>query len=160
VSKTEKLLMKFQKIPKDFTWDELVKLLAYYGFEMKKGDGSRRNFKERGLIMKDLMEYKGYYGSVHYSFDDNVLFGKLEGIRSLIAYQAEDVRKLKQVFEESVDDYLNDCKIEKIKPEKPYKGSFHIRVNSELHYKAAALAEKEGKSLNKIVNEALEKCVA
>ncbi len=48
MSKTEKLLEKFKSIPNDLTWDELVKILNYFGyFELsKKGktEGSRRKF--------------------------------------------------------------------------------------------------------------------
>jgi len=48
MSKTEKLLEKFKSIPNDLTWDELVKILNYFGyFELsKKGKtgGSRRKF--------------------------------------------------------------------------------------------------------------------
>jgi hypothetical protein len=47
MSRTEKLLQRLLSIPKDFTWDELVTLLHYFGFaELKKGKtgGSRRKF--------------------------------------------------------------------------------------------------------------------
>jgi len=47
MSKSEKLLHRLLSIPNDFTWDELVKILAYFGFEeRKKGKtgGSRRKF--------------------------------------------------------------------------------------------------------------------
>jgi hypothetical protein len=31
MSKIEKLIERFKSYPKDFTWEELVKILAYYG---------------------------------------------------------------------------------------------------------------------------------
>lgn len=34
--------------------------------------------------MKNLMNYKSYLGSVEYSPEDDILFGKVQGIRSLI----------------------------------------------------------------------------
>ena len=49
MSRTEKLLQRLLSEPKDFTWEELVKLLAWYGFaELKKGKtgGSRRKFAD------------------------------------------------------------------------------------------------------------------
>ncbi len=49
MSKLEKLILRLLAIPKDFTWDELVKLLAFYGYaEIKKGKtgGSRRKFAD------------------------------------------------------------------------------------------------------------------
>lgn len=47
MSKIEKLISRLKSDPTDFTWDELVKVLAYYGYEeLKKGKtgGSRRKF--------------------------------------------------------------------------------------------------------------------
>ncbi len=45
--KQTKIIGRFLSIPKDFTWDELVKVLSSYGYtEMKntKTGGSRRKF--------------------------------------------------------------------------------------------------------------------
>ncbi len=106
--------------------------------------------------MKDTMNYKGYIGSVHYSDDDQVFFGKLKYIKSLVNYEGTDVKSLKQSFEEAVDDYLELCKQEEIEPEQPFKGSFNVRAGSELHRKAALFAKENGLNLNKVVTEALE----
>lgn len=50
MSKIEKLEQRLQEKPKDFTWDELVKILSHHGYEeVKKGKtaGSRRAFVHR-----------------------------------------------------------------------------------------------------------------
>jgi len=47
MSQIEKLIARLLSYPKDFTWDELVKILNYFGFkELKtaKTGGSRRRF--------------------------------------------------------------------------------------------------------------------
>lgn len=47
MSKKEKLIKRFLDSPKDFTWDELVQLLKFYGYEeVKTGktSGSRVKF--------------------------------------------------------------------------------------------------------------------
>lgn len=46
MSKQDKLLDKLLRKPepRDFTWNELVKLLNGFGFEQVKGKGSRRKF--------------------------------------------------------------------------------------------------------------------
>lgn len=47
MSKKEKLIERFKSMPSDFHYDEMVKLLGYYGFkEVKKGktSGSRVKF--------------------------------------------------------------------------------------------------------------------
>lgn len=107
--------------------------------------------------MKDLMEYKGYYGSVHYSDDDQVFHGKIEFIRSLVSYEGTDVKGLRAAFEEAVDDYLQLCKDKKKEPDIPFKGSFNVRVGSDLHRRAALIARNNNTNLNNIVVDALEK---
>ena len=63
--------------------------------------------------MKDMMKYKNYYGSVHYSDEDKLFYGKVEFIRALVSYEGTDVTSLRKSFEEAVDDYggvgRNDC---------------------------------------------------
>jgi len=47
LSKIEKLIARLQSKPKDFTWDELVAVLSYFGYEEMgtgKTAGSRRRF--------------------------------------------------------------------------------------------------------------------
>ncbi len=59
--------------------------------------------------MKDMMEYKGYLGSVHYSDEDSVFHGKLEFIRALVTYEGTNVKSLRSSFKEAVNDYLDLC---------------------------------------------------
>ena len=105
--------------------------------------------------MKNMMEYKGYFGSVNYNDEDEVFYGKVEYIRSLISYEGYDVSSLKANFHYAVDDYLELCQQRKIEPEKPFKGSFNIRPGSELHRRAAMEAQQRGINLNKLVTDAI-----
>ncbi len=107
--------------------------------------------------MKDMVKYKGYYGSVHYDADALIFYGKLEFIKALVSYEASDAAGIKMSFEEAVDDYLQLCEKEEITPEKPFKGSFNIRTGHKLHELVALAAERENMSLNKFICHILEK---
>lgn len=106
--------------------------------------------------MIEAMHYKDYVGSIEYSEEDNILYGKVLGIRSLILYEGKNVDELRKDFEESIDMYLNDCLKENVEPEKSFKGSFNIRINPKLHMELATYALKNNTSLNKVVEEALQ----
>ncbi len=106
--------------------------------------------------MKDMMNYKGYYGSVHYNDDDQVFHGKLEFVCALVNYEGENVRGLKKSFMEAVDDYLNLCEEEGTKLEKPFKGSFIVETGSKLHRRVALFAKEQGINLNNVIIEALD----
>ena len=44
MSKMEKLAARFKTKPKDFTWDEMTRMLKCLGYEEIRGSGSRRKF--------------------------------------------------------------------------------------------------------------------
>ena len=110
--------------------------------------------------MKDTMEYRSYFGSVHYNDDDKVFYGKLEFIRALVSYEGTDVVSLRSAFEEAVDDYLEFCKETGKQPEKPFKGTFNIRIDPSLHQRLVAHAMDEGKTLNSFIKDTLEKAIS
>ena len=66
-----------------------------------------------------LFRYKGLYGSVWASIEDNCLFGKLEFIEPLVSYEGRDVGELEQAFKTAVDDYLLDCETLGREPVRP-----------------------------------------
>lgn len=111
--------------------------------------------------MNNIMEYKGYNGTVEYSSEDNVLFGKVIGVKSLISYEGESVAQLREDFECAVDEYLEMCEERNVEPEKTYKGSLNVRILPETHKKAALIAYSEHISLNQFIEAAVnEKIMA
>lgn len=105
--------------------------------------------------MKNMMQYKGFYGSIEYDADDLIFFGKLEFIRSLVSYEGESASDITKAFENAVDDYLAMCEKENLTPEKPFKGSFNIRIGEELHEKATIAASEIDLKLNEFVKNAI-----
>lgn len=59
--------------------------------------------------MNNLLQHRGYYGSIEASTEDNCLFGKLLFIRVLVNYEGQTVAELQATFRESVNDYLTTC---------------------------------------------------
>jgi predicted HicB family RNase H-like nuclease len=102
------------------------------------------------------MEYKGYVGSVEFSENDGVFFGKVMGIRALISYEGTTAKELVDDFHDAVDDYLSLCETEGIEPEKAYKGSFNVRISPELHKQCAIYAISHQQTLNSFVENSLK----
>ena len=109
--------------------------------------------------MKNTMEYKGYVGSVEFSEEDELFFGKVMGVRALISYEGSNAKELIEDFHTSIDNYLILCEEEGNVPEKAYKGSFNIRISPELHRQAAICAISQQVTLNHLVESALKKYV-
>ena len=79
--------------------------------------------------MKNMLSYRGYYGTVEYSDEDECFL--------------------------AVDSYLESCEERGKEPDKFYKGSFNIRIAPELHKKAALAAEQRHQTLNSFVESAI-----
>ena len=109
--------------------------------------------------MSNTMEYKGYVGSVEFSEEDALFYGRVLGIRALISYEGENARDLVEDFHTAVNDYLALCEAEGTEPEKAYKGSFNVRISPELHKAAVIAAMRDQTSLNSFVENAIANAV-
>jgi len=107
----------------------------------------------------NYLNYKNYSGSVCFSEEDAVFFGKVIGIKALISYEGDSVSSLTDDFHNAVDEYLEFCAAKGMEAEKPFKGSFNIRINSDLHRALAQTASSCGLSLNSFVEQALIQAV-
>jgi len=105
--------------------------------------------------MKSTMSYKGYQGSVEFSDEDNVFFGRLIGINDRILFEGDNVEDLRKDFHDAVEDYLEVCKEIGKDPEKAYKGTFNVRIAPALHRELAVYSTAQGKTLNSTVEEAI-----
>ena len=110
-------------------------------------------------MMNDILEYKGYFANVHFSAEDEIFYGKIIGINDLVSFEGDSVSELKSAFREAVDDYLETCKELNKEPDKMYKGSFNIRIPSDLHRKAAIVAAINNVTLNDLVKTAIDDLV-
>ena len=106
--------------------------------------------------MSSTIKYKGYIGSVEFSEEDNLLYGRVLGIRSLISYEGVTCAEIIEDFHEAVDNYLRMCSENKLEPETAYKGSFNVRISPAKHEKLALMALNEGITLNKAVERAID----
>lgn len=109
--------------------------------------------------MKNTLEYKGYWTIVEFSVEDHVLHGRIEGIRDVVNYESDTIEGVEKAFHEAVDDYLQYCEDLGVSPEKPYSGSFNVRVPKDVHRAAALKARLQGISLNQWVANAMRKAL-
>jgi len=65
-----------------------------------------------------------------------------------VGFHGDSVEEVRAAFHEAVDHYLESCAARGVAPKKPYSGRLMIRVQPEVHAKAAMTAAAAGKSLN------------
>jgi predicted HicB family RNase H-like nuclease len=105
--------------------------------------------------MKNYLEHKDYIGTIAFSAEDKVFYGKIHAINDLVTFEGTSVEELEHAFIDAVEEYLETCKLIGKSPDKTYKGTFNVRVSQELHQKTALLASKVGINLNEVVKRAL-----
>lgn len=108
-------------------------------------------------MKKDFLTYKEFIGTVHYSSEDEVFFGVIQGVHDLVTFEGNSVASLKKAFKEAVEEYLLLCEKNKKSPLKSKKGSFNVRLKPELHQKLFAHAIQQGLTLNQFIQKTLEK---
>ena len=109
--------------------------------------------------MKNRWEYKGYHTKVEFDTEKLILYGKIEGINDLVTFESSTIKNAKKEFEKAVDEYLEFCKEIGKEPQKEYNGLFNVRIPPELHRQLSQLAQAEGVSLNKAVEQAIRAMV-
>lgn len=103
------------------------------------------------------MEYKGYIARVEFDDEAGIFHGEVINTRDVITFQGSSVEELRRALEDSVEDYLEFCRVRAEEPERPFSGRFVVRLTPEQHRKIYIAARRSGKSINAWVAEALER---
>ena len=114
-----------------------------------------KNYQNHG----NYLHYKNYTGSVELSEEDGVFHGKVVGIKALISFEGNSVNAIIKDFHDAIDEYFDFCVKNGKEPEKPFKGSFNVRIGTDLHRKLALAAAARGVSLNTLVEDAIRQSV-
>ncbi len=105
--------------------------------------------------MIQTLKHRGYQGSVDVSLEDKCLFGKILFIDDSVSYEGETLLELEEQFQEAVHVYLETCEELGRNPDKPYSGTFNVRVGPERHVAAVKAAYTAGMNLNEFVGQAI-----
>lgn len=79
MAKIQKLIAKLLSNPADFTWEELLKILSYFGYEeLKKGKtgGSRRKFADETKSL--IILHKPHPGNILKRYQMNLVIAALK----------------------------------------------------------------------------------
>lgn len=110
--------------------------------------------------MSNLKAYKGYTATLEVDAEAGLIHGRVLGLRDVVSFDVERPREVVTAFKEAVDDYLDYCRKLGREPEKPYSGTFVVRMTPEEHRTLALAAAHEGYSINAFVKEAVRRATA
>ncbi|PQJ95387.1 type II toxin-antitoxin system HicB family antitoxin [Chromatium okenii] len=96
----------------------------------------------------NTMIYRGYTAHVEYDERDQILFGRVLGIKAIIGFHGETVAELRQDFENAIDFMIEDCHKNGKNPEQPVDGKIMLDVPPEVHGAVLVAVQTAGTSLN------------
>ena len=107
----------------------------------------------------NLMSVDGYYARIEYNSDTDLFRGEILGLSGGADFYGANPDELRREFKKSLDVFLEVCKEQGIEPRRQFSGKFNLRISPELHEQLAMAAEAQGKSLNALAQETLQKSV-
>lgn len=106
------------------------------------------------------LKYKDYVGSIDVSVEDRCFHGRVLFVDDIITYEGNNYDEIESAFKNAVDQYVEYCEKTGKPANKPYSGSFNIRVGQIRHKGLAIKAHKTGISINEVVCKAIDKALA
>jgi predicted HicB family RNase H-like nuclease len=102
------------------------------------------------------MKHKDYVAEIELDEETNSLFGIVINTKATLHFTGKSVDELRQEFANTIASYEEWCRERGKEPERPYSGSFTLRMPPDLHRRVAEAAARSGKSLNGFIEETLE----
>ena len=103
--------------------------------------------------MNELLQYKGLSGSVEFSREDNVFFGKILGIKGLVLYEGDTLDELVQGFHDMADDYIDFCERNHIVL--PVQNKATLPVKLEIYRQVTENAKQSGLPFEEFIEASL-----
>ncbi|MBB2156644.1 type II toxin-antitoxin system HicB family antitoxin [Gluconacetobacter diazotrophicus] len=105
--------------------------------------------------MNNVMTIGGHRAVVQFDPEIGMFRGEFVGLSGGADFYADSVAGLQREGETSLRVFLEMCAEKGIDPVRHYSGKFQVRVNEELHARAAEAAAARGVSLNQFVQDAI-----
>lgn len=112
-----------------------------------------------GHQKQPTLTHKTYTGTVETSLEDECLMGRVLHIDDLVTYEGQTIPELVQAFKSAVDRYVQHCRSIGKQPNKPYSGTFNVRIGADLHRELADMSQRCGSSINELVIRSVEMLV-
>jgi predicted HicB family RNase H-like nuclease len=107
-----------------------------------------------------VMTIDDFQAKIEYDPELDLFRGEILGLNGGADFYGKNPKELRAEFKKSLEVFLAVCQEQGIEPRRHFSGKFNLRISPELHEKLAITAQVEGKSINTIAQEALQKRVA
>lgn len=107
----------------------------------------------------NIMTFDGYQAKIEYDAEMDMFRGEILGLNGGADFYGRNPAELRDEFKKSLNVFLAVCQEKGIEPRRHYSGKFNLRISPDLHEQLAIVAQAEGKSINTLAQEALQRMV-
>ena len=108
----------------------------------------------------NVMTLNGYHAKIEYDEALDLFRGEILGLSGGADFYGKNPRELRAEFKKSLRVFLEVCKEKGLEPRRHFSGKFNLRIPAELHERLAIAAQAQGKSINTLAQEALQRSIA
>jgi predicted HicB family RNase H-like nuclease len=108
----------------------------------------------------NVMTVEGYHARIEYDEELDLFRGEILGLNGGADFYGKNPKELRTEFKKSLQVFLDVCKEKGLEPRRNFSGKFNLRISPELHERLAIEAQAQGKSINRLAQEALQERVA
>ena len=105
----------------------------------------------------NVMTLDGYSAKIEYDPELDTFRGEILGLNGGADFYGRSPKGLRTEFRKSLQVFLEVCREKGIEPRRSNSGKFNLRIPPQLHEQLAIVAQAEGKSINTLAQEALER---
>lgn len=108
----------------------------------------------------NVMTLNGYHAKIEYDEALDLFRGEILGLSGGADFYGKNPKELRAEFRKSLQVFLEVCKEKGLEPRRHFSGKFNLRIPAELHERLAIAAQAQGKSINTLAQEALQRSIA
>ena len=107
----------------------------------------------------NIMTFDSYQAKIEYDAEMDMFRGEILGLNGGADFYGRNPAELRDEFKKSLNVFLAVCQEKGIEPRRHYSGKFNLRISPDLHEQLAIVAQAEGKSINTLAQEALQRMI-
>ena len=107
-------------------------------------------------MSENVLKYRGYTASIEFDAGDNILVGRVLGIRHVIDFHGADPAAVRAEFKNAIDGYLATCKKAGIEPNKPHPDKITVPLPLDVSVALAQVGARTGQSPRDLILDAVK----
>lgn len=104
-------------------------------------------------MLSNVISHRGYHAEIRYDPSADAFDGRVLGLQDVISFYGRTPEELRREMEAAIEDYLDWCAADGVKPERSWSGKLTLRSDDEFRRRVLIAAAARGQSVRAWINE-------